>query len=45
VERTSTRQAPLTLVAANDKRYARIEVLRTLCERLEAVLAGESKSE
>jgi polyphosphate:AMP phosphotransferase len=45
VERTSTRQAPWTLVEANDKRHARIEVLRTLCERLEAVLAGESKSE
>lgn len=38
VERTSTRQAPWTLVEANDKRYARIEVLRTLCERLEAAL-------
>ena len=45
VERTSTRQAPWTLVEANDKRHARIEVLRTLCERLEAALAGESKSE
>ena len=44
VERTSTRQAPWTLIAANDKRYARIEVLRTLCERLETALAGGSKS-
>jgi len=44
VERTSTRQAPWTLVEANDKRYARIEVLRTLCERLEAVL-GPSEDE
>ena len=44
VERTSTRQAPLTLVAATDKRYARIEVLRTLCERLETVLADAPKS-
>lgn len=43
VERTSTRQAPWTLVAANDKRHARIEVLRTLCERLEAALAEEPK--
>ncbi len=40
VERTSTHQAPWTLVAANDKRHARIEVLRTLCERLESALAG-----
>ncbi len=34
-ERTSTRAAPWTLVAANDKRHARVEVLRTVCERLE----------
>ncbi len=43
VEHTSTRQAPWTLIAANDKRHARIEVLRTLCERLETALAGGSK--
>jgi polyphosphate:AMP phosphotransferase len=43
VERTSTRQAPWTLIAANDKRHARVEVLRTLCERLEAALAREPK--
>ena len=43
VERTSTRQAPWTLIEANDKRYARIKVLRTLCERLETALAGGSK--
>lgn len=43
VERTSTHQAPWTLVAANDKRYARIKVLRTLCERLEAALADGPK--
>jgi AMP-polyphosphate phosphotransferase len=36
VERTSTEIAPWTLVAANDKRYARVKVLRTLCEALEA---------
>jgi polyphosphate:AMP phosphotransferase len=43
VERTSTRQAPWTLVEANDKRHARVEVLRTLCERLEVALAGGTK--
>lgn len=43
VERTSTRQAPWMLIEANDKRYARIEVLKTLCERLEAALAGGPK--
>ena len=36
VERTSTGNAPWTLVEANDKNYARVKILRTLCERLEA---------
>jgi len=35
VERTSTGFAPWTLVEANDKRYARIKVLKTLCAFLE----------
>ncbi|MGR8946700.1 MAG: polyphosphate:AMP phosphotransferase [Gammaproteobacteria bacterium] len=34
VTRTSTEIAPWTLVAANDKLNARIEVLQTYCERL-----------
>jgi polyphosphate kinase 2 (PPK2 family) len=38
VERTSTDNAPWFLVAANDKYAARIEILRTLCQRLEAAL-------
>ncbi|MFU2489626.1 polyphosphate:AMP phosphotransferase [Thauera sp. WH-1] len=38
VDRTSTEYAPWTLVEADDKHYARIKVLRTICERLEAVL-------
>lgn len=38
VDRTSTEIAPWTLVAANDKRFARMEVLRTLVERLESEL-------
>jgi AMP-polyphosphate phosphotransferase len=38
-ERTSTEIAPWTLVAANDKRHARLLVLETICDRLEAVLA------
>lgn len=43
VERTSTGTAPWTLVEANDKRYARIKILRTLCERLEAELNRSEK--
>ncbi len=38
VDRTSTAVAPWTLVEANDKLYARIKVLRTICERLELAL-------
>ena len=44
VERTSTRQEPWTLIEANDKRHARIEVLRTICERLEAALVEKPKA-
>jgi polyphosphate:AMP phosphotransferase len=32
VQRTSTDVAPWTLVPANDKRFARVEVLRTVCD-------------
>ncbi|MER2527335.1 MAG: polyphosphate:AMP phosphotransferase [Candidatus Competibacter denitrificans] len=42
VEHTSTQKEPWTLIEANDKRYARIKVLHTLCERLEAARAGIS---
>lgn len=38
VEHTSTRLAPWTLVEGNDKNYARIKLIKTLCKRLETVL-------
>ncbi len=38
VDRTSTEHAPWTLVEANDKYYARVKILKTLCERIEAAL-------
>jgi polyphosphate:AMP phosphotransferase len=38
VDHTSTSTAPWTLVEANDKYYARIKVLETICERLEESL-------
>lgn len=38
VERTSTSPAPWHLVAANDKRHARLDVLAHVCARLEAAL-------
>ena len=39
VDRTSTEIAPWTLVEANDKRFARIKVLRTLNDALEAAIS------
>ncbi len=44
VERTSTDYAPWTLVESNDKHYARIKVLRTLCDRIEAYLDERHKA-
>lgn len=38
IDRTSTEEAPWTVVEANDKNYARIKILKTLCERIEAAL-------
>ena len=39
IERTSTGDAPWTLVEANDKQYARVKVLKTVCDRLERAVA------
>ena len=44
VDRTSTGMAPWTLVEANDKTYARVKVIRTICERLEAALKSTTPS-
>jgi polyphosphate:AMP phosphotransferase len=35
---TDTRHAPWAIVPADDKRYARLEVLRRLCDRIETAL-------
>jgi len=43
VDRTSTELAPWTLVEANDKYFARIKVLKTLCQRIEAELKSIKK--
>lgn len=40
VDRTSTTSAPWTLVPSNDKYWARIHVLKTVCKQLEKGLAG-----
>ncbi len=38
VSRTSTRHAPWTLVSGNDKRYARVQILKTFCKAMKAAL-------
>ncbi len=38
VTRTSTHFAPWTLIAGDDKRFARVQIIKTVCERLEAGL-------
>jgi len=43
IERTSTEYAPWTLVPSEDKRWGRIQVLQTVCDRLEAALAAQAK--
>ncbi|MNF29324.1 Polyphosphate kinase 2 [compost metagenome] len=44
VDRTSSEIAPWTLVEANDKRWARIKVLRTINDALEAAFKADKKS-
>jgi AMP-polyphosphate phosphotransferase len=43
VDRSSTEIAPWTLVEANDKRYARIKILKTLCDAIETALSRKGK--
>ncbi|NVL25529.1 polyphosphate kinase, partial [Pseudomonas syringae pv. actinidiae] len=43
VDRTSTEIAPWTLIEANDKRWARVKVLRTINEALEKAFAKGRK--
>ena len=38
VDRTSTSIAPWVIVEANDKNFARIKILKTLCQRIEAAM-------
>lgn len=45
VAHTSTVRAPWTLVAGNDKKFARVQILSTLCHALEGVLDSSQISE
>lgn len=38
IERTSTADAPWTIIEGNDKRYARVKALRTVVDRINAAL-------
>ncbi len=38
IKLTSTETAPWTVIEGNDKKYARIKALKTICDRLEKVL-------
>ncbi len=38
IERTSTSAAPWTIIPGNDKRYARVEIVKTLAKQLERAL-------
>jgi polyphosphate kinase 2 (PPK2 family) len=42
LQETSTREAPWTIVEAEDKYWARVRTLRALCERLEDALAARA---
>ena len=43
VDRTSTEITPWTLVEANDKNFARINILKTLCTQIEAAMKMKNK--
>ncbi|HEX8957585.1 MAG TPA: polyphosphate:AMP phosphotransferase [Burkholderiaceae bacterium] len=45
IDRTSTGTVAWTLVEANDKRFARVKILRTICERVEAELNKQVEGE
>ncbi len=44
VVRTSTNQSPWTLIEANDKYFARVEILRTINDRLATALSAPRKN-
>ena len=44
IDRTSTRVAPWQVVASDDKHFARIEVLRRLCDQVEDALRSAPKA-
>ena len=45
VELTSTEYAPWTIIEGNDKKYARVKALKTICKRIEERLFDSKKDE
>jgi polyphosphate:AMP phosphotransferase len=45
VIRTSTEYAPWTLIAGDDKKFARIDVLKTVCDRLRSELNTQQETQ
>lgn len=41
---TNTQNAPWTIVAGNNKKFARIQILRSICYQLEHALGGQGKN-
>ena len=39
IERTSTDKAPWVTVEGNDKRWARVKTIKTVCRKLETILS------
>jgi AMP-polyphosphate phosphotransferase len=42
IHHTNTPYAPWTIVAGNNKKFARIQILQSICSKLETALGGES---
>ena len=40
---TNTPHAPWTIVAGNNKKFARIQILQSICHQLEHALGGHSE--
>ena len=41
---THTQNAPWTIVAGNNKKFARIQILRSICHQLEDALGGQGEN-
>ena len=42
IDLTGTDFAPWTIVEGNDKRFARVEVMKTVCQQLKRAISGDT---